>query len=501
MMRRLHLVFVLICLLVFVMPSMAQDDTPQFVPVTCPFMGVRGYTLDCGSLLVPQNRADPDSLVLSLAVVIIRSPNPNPAPDPLVYLVGGPGGSVVGRAPALIESQFAPFLETRDVILMDQRGTGLSFPALMCNEFVQMSMDTLDEVLPAADAITAEINTVHACRDRLAAGGVDFPAYNSAANAADFEALRIALDIPQWNLYGVSYGTRLALTIMRDYPEGVRSVIIDSVYPPQVNLYAEYMPNFVRALDVLFAGCAADAACNAAYPDLEDVFFTVYDALNAEPVSMRYQAGGGVSVLVIDGNRLLDFVFNWLYDVATITEIPRLIYEAAAGDFRDVTRYGLLTVFDRQFIAWGMHYAVQCSDEVSLTTPDMFETLDDDYPRFEAYLATATVFGDAVFRLCEGFSTPADPIENEPVVSSIPTLVMAGEYDPITPPRWAMDAAETLENSYVYVAPGVGHGAIRSNACAQSIGLAFLDAPDTEPDSSCLAEHGAPDFTISTIAN
>lgn len=171
---------------------------------------------------------------------------------------GGPGGETLAILDVFFADAFLPFLRDRDLVIFDQRGVGLSEPSLVCPEIRQLSRELLDDDLSAA-TLGLELEAWRRCRDRLLAEGVDLSAYNSAASAADVVALRTALGYESWNLLGVANGSRLELTVMRDDPDGVRAVVLDSAYPPHRSTVKELPANFDRALGVLFAGCAQDA--------------------------------------------------------------------------------------------------------------------------------------------------------------------------------------------------------------------------------------------------
>jgi len=237
---------------------------------------VEGETVECGYLIVPEDRADPDSRDIRLAVAIFRHPDGAPEPDPIIYLEGGPGGSPLEiRAPNF--AYFGPiFAANRDIILFDQRGVGFSEPALDCPALTELYLDLLDfeadgELLTAQEILDRKVEAFMACAEDLSAVA-DLSAYNTVANAADVNDLRLALGYDQVNLYGSSYGTRLALGVMRDFSEGVRSVVLDAPYGPDADIYLDTPSSFDRALTVLTKECAADDACNAAYPDLRTCF-------------------------------------------------------------------------------------------------------------------------------------------------------------------------------------------------------------------------------------
>jgi pimeloyl-ACP methyl ester carboxylesterase len=334
--------FGLLLLTIILRPMTAQAQDIDFFEdlnfITCPYNTPASHETECGFLAVPENRADPDSRKIQIAFAVVRTNHPDPEPDPLVYLVGGPGGSMLARLAWVWNSQFAPLAERRDVIFVDQRGTGFAQPRLYCDEIVENyarwvggSRDS-----EAHKAFTLEI--LQTCHDRLAADGADLTAYNSAESAADFETLRRALGYEEWNLYGVSYGTRLALTIMRDHPDGIRSVILDSVLPLQANLYTELPDHIARVLDVLFEGCASDNPCSTTYPYFHDVFWKLVSDLNTEPLELTVSRPDvGQINLIIDGNRVVNWVFNWSYAVSDIERIPAYVHALASGDREQMT--------------------------------------------------------------------------------------------------------------------------------------------------------------------
>jgi pimeloyl-ACP methyl ester carboxylesterase len=458
-----------------------------------------GYRVECGTLTVPENRSDPQSRVIELAVMVIHSRSQTPEPDPIIYLAGGPGGSTTPDAGRLFEWWFKPFAETRDVIFFDQRGTGQSLPELNCDEMYDALIQRLSTLLPPAEESALMVDTIRRCHTRLTGSGIDTNAYHSAASAADLDDLRRALGYETWNLLGVSYGTRLALTVLRDYPEGTRSVILDSVYPPQSNLFTELLPNSQRAMQVLFNGCAADMPCAENYPDLETVFWTLYDRLNASPAYIPIVTRDGEQVsLLLTGDRLYDWVFGWLYTLEDIQSIPYWLYLLYDGDTDnpEVIRAGLLQESHVLAIDTGMYYAVQCSEELSLTDRDAFSLLPEQFPRLRDYIARNIEVNGQLQDGCAVWNTlPPNYLEDEPVVSEVPVLLLAGEYDPITPPQWAELAAETLPNSFSYTL-SVGHGVLRSSRCGLEIAREFLANPADEPGRGCLESHTTPAFKI-----
>jgi pimeloyl-ACP methyl ester carboxylesterase len=295
------------------------------------------------------------------------------------------------------------------------------------------------------------------------------------------------LGVDEWNIYGISYGTRLALTVMRDHPAGVRSVVLDSTYPPAADLVAELVPNGRRALNKLFEGCASNATCSEFAPDLETMFWDTVAQLDAEPalVSVAHPYRGDSYDFLLDGYALIEMTFNSLYNAADIAHLPYLIWSASRGKYYIVAKQAIQYRVLGEFISDGMYYSVECNEEYPFFTPGPEPDPDDPLADIDAITADVCAEWQAV--------TP-DPVENEPVVSDIPTLVLAGEYDPITPPAWGQLAAETLSSSYFFEYPGLAHGVTRDHFCPLGMMLTFLDDPATAPDASCIEEMDGPAF-------
>jgi pimeloyl-ACP methyl ester carboxylesterase len=363
------------------------------------------------------------------------------------------------------------------LILFDQRGTGYSQPRLDCPERASVTGHLLAVGLTATESLQVILDAFRRCRDRLAGQGIDLTAYHSAASAADLNDLRLALGYEKLNLYAVSYGTRLALTIMRDYPEAVRSAVLDSVYPLQVNLYTALAPNSNRAFDVFFDRCLADPACNASYPDLRNVFYRLVDQLNANPVFLNLYAGGAEQSVRVDGGLLIDVLFVGLYNPAVTRSMPQMIYDVLRGDY-DILRQRLELYFDASG-ALGMQMSVQCSEEMPFNAPEEAYALAQGLPQQIAAFYPASV--QPLFATCREWPVaPPDPRENLPVLSDLPALILAGGHDPITPPEWGRVAAQDLSHVYYHEFPGHGHWVTRSSRCALSMALAFWNDPGVD---------------------
>ena len=446
--------------------------------------------MDCGFLTVPQVRSDPQSGTFDLTVAVLRTDNPAPSDDPIVYLAGGPGENALATLAFTFEALFKPLLEDRDVVLFDQRGVGFSEPAANCDELVTLALETLDDGLEIDEAIDRSIAAAKTCHDRLDGLGFNLAALNTAESAADVDDLRRALGYERWNLLGISYGTRLAQTVMRDYPNGVRSVILDSTVPIEADLIAQTPGSIDRAFNALFESCASHPTCGADYPALRASLDRAFDRLNSNPLPGRVlnPLTGVELASVATGVDLVDQVFQGLYSAKVIPLLPEMIARAAAGDvgMLDVLRGQSLANLD--FISTGVHLAVQCQDEVHFTSQEALERAAAPFSEIRRFLEGERGIGTDLLETCAYWDVGgAADIENEPVDSGIPTLVLAGQFDPITPPSGGETVSRRLENATFVRIPSFGHAVLADGECPHEIARSFLAAPEKEPDTSCTA--------------
>ena len=347
-------------------PVAAQDTPGAFIPAPCMFEGIElgPTTLDgaalgfeCGYVVVPLRHAEPDGATIRLPVAVRRATAG--APDPLLLAQGGPGGDAFKVFSILVQPT-GDLSTSRDIVIFNQRGTPYAEPELTCPETDAALADIL-----AADSEEGERlynEAMAACYDRLLAEGIDLSAFNSLENAADVPLIARALGYDEYNFYGVSYGTLLGLHLMRNHPEGLRSVILDSVVPPDVNFLSEIAASEDRVFGEVFAACAADPACAAAYPNLEARFVALVRQYDAKPASLTLTdpETGQVYDTVLDGRGLRSVLHQLLYVPRMAAVLPRLISDIEAGDLRYLEAMWPLLVFD-QLVAEGMYYSVVCA--------------------------------------------------------------------------------------------------------------------------------------------
>jgi pimeloyl-ACP methyl ester carboxylesterase len=471
----------------------------EFQPAACLFPlpeDIRqGKEVECGYLTVPEQREKTASTgrLIRLAVAIFHPPGGATQPDPVIYLSGGPGASILKLIRYQYDLLSAPVFATgRDLVVFDQRGVGLSQPALDCPDYDEWALDLLDGEVDGrqvneTDLKNLLLDALRVCREKLAKVA-DLSAYNSAASADDVHDLILAFDWEQVNLWGGSYGTRLALEVMRRHPEGLRSVVLDAVYPPDVDLYQSAPGNFNRALERLFTACAENPVCSQAYPNLRQVFFQIVHRLDARPETgeITNPFTGETYPAMMNGRTLLALTFQLLYDSKLRYLMPQQIYAASQGDFTAYEQLRSSLIALQSIISRGMMYSVQCHEEIPFSSLRGFQDEMKRYPELGGMYENG-LSGSLFYQICaEWGAGQAEASANQAVYSDIPTLLMSGEFDPITPPEWGWRAAETLENSYVFEYPGIGHGASAVEGCSQEMMVAFIKSTGSALDSECI---------------
>lgn len=564
----------------------------------------------CGTLDVPENWNHPEGRRLQIGYLVLKSTAERPMSDPVVFLAGGPGSSPLTSG-EIWARFFAGLRQERDIVFFDQRGTRLSSP-LRCEDFTKiMALALPPEVddgagTPALAVHPAELSdsdalmqkarerfgpSADACLRQLAETGVDLNQYNSIASANDVVALVKSLGYDEYNLYGVSYGTRLALEVMRNHDDsGLRSVVLDSTYPPEIKTYEQLATSSHEVAIRLFADCAGDEACNAAYPDLKARFIALLARLRTEP------AISDDSVSISD-RELISVMQSLTSRVEIVPYVPLLIAElergeaetylgiasgsliAPAGEVPGATpaapaaselssaqrfvldlharaealpahepgglpsllidldaiahdRQTMREIIDGAFaqpehaeVATALIAAIDAMTdaevqevhaviEQTITLAD-FQIAGQTVPQYYSiecnerapFQSIAKMVSNArqleipdlalgmpeslakVFAICEQWPSGRAPAtESQPVRSDVPTLILSGAYDNLTPVSWNKSAFETLPNGVFVLAPMSGHAVITYSTCAERVAQAFIADPATAPDTSCLAD-------------
>lgn len=434
----------------------------------------------CGTLTVPEDRSKPDGRRLSLKVIVLPALSRTPAADPLFFLAGGPGQGAATMA-EMIGQMFGRVQKERDIVLVDQRGTGGS-GGLECAS-ADDSLSGINE--PSAVALDR-------LRNCLASYGADTRMYTTPIAMDDLDAVRTWLGYDRINLYGGSYGTRAALAYLRQHGEHVRSVVLDGVAPPDLRLPLFVARDAQRALDRMFAACDTDEACGRRFPQLSSRVAALFTRLESAPVrvTLTHPRTGVSEPVTMTAPVLASIVASALYAPLTTSMLPELLARAERDDYQGLVALATLGDSVAENMSVGMHFSVICAEDVPRIT--------------DAELAAATahsIFGrHLMWQTVEtcGF-WPAGTVPAEyftPVTSDVPTLLLSGDLDPVTPPSWATTVASTLSHSLHVIAPQTGHG-VAATGCGIQMVADFLTAGSADGlDTSCVEAITRPPFFL-----
>lgn len=513
--RRLLLPVMCLLTMAGAIPATSAAQTPgasaasTYVDAPCvrelPAPLVEGESASCGVVTAPMYPDAVSTDVVRLSVIRIASTSEAPAAEPLLILTGGPGQALDSVLPLFGDAAplYRPFLETQEVILFDQRGMGMSEPSLAC-PFEQMgaaaatpaaTLEADPAAVPQASpaamdlSLEAALEPLIACGQQLQDAGIDPAAFTTITNAADIDAIRVALGVEQVDLFGVSYGTELALAAMRHAPEAIDSVVLGSALPLEANFLLSQITAFDEALKAIFAGCDADPECAAASPDLEGTLERVVADLTASPITVMpvSPVTGEPVELPVDGALFLNALYTSIFIGEGIPFVPQIITSTAAGDttiIEGILSLALIPAPTAQgalytFVCQGEYpYITEAEIDQALAATDSLDVL-----RGDAFVGVTAL----AFPVCDAWGFPAADEEiNQPVESEIPTLIVGGGFDPITPPRFSEDVAANLPNSTLVIVPGLGHDPISTGGdCTIALATSFLADPMADLDTSC----------------
>jgi pimeloyl-ACP methyl ester carboxylesterase len=429
----------------------------------------------CGELTVYENHAAHSGRKIQLRIAVISTISRTPEPDPIFFVTGGPGGASTQDFVPL-RFAFQRINEKRDIILVDQRGTGQSHP-LKCAE-PEEEPDTDDEA-----AIKTEIEN---CINQMDA---DTRFYKTQDAVDDLDLVREALGYEKINLYGVSYGTRVAQTYVRSYPKRVRSVILDGVVPLDEALGMSVASDAQKTLNAIFARCAADADCDRTFPNLPGALDALLRRVEKGPVLLQLEDPytSEPSKVRFTRNKLGLAIRLFSYSTETVALLPLLIHDAhATGNLDRLAAQSMIVAEQLEgSINYGLHNSVVCAEDVPFYRKNG-KFVGDAEAEKRAYLGETY---KQLEEICKYW--PAASIAPEfktPLRSDVPVLLLSGELDPITPPSNAEHAAMTLPNSLNLIAPGQGHGVIM-RGCVHKIASDFIERGTVEGlDAGCVQD-------------
>jgi len=426
--------------------------------------------LRCGYIIVNENPNEPNGQKINIHYAVIpavKNIYPNQA---FLAIAGGPGQSAIDNAP-LFNNTFARIRETRDILLIDQRGTGRS-NILKCPEDKSVSPLLMNE---------GNFDTIAETNKCLAAIDGDVTQYTSTAALKDFEAVRISLGYDKLHIYGISYGTRMAQLYMREYAEAIATVTLDGVVPMQQSVLAIGLA-IDRAVDLLISECENLSRCQQQFPSLRKALATIEVELMLSPVKAQifHPMTGQPTEFLLTHDKFLSVIRLALYSPTTRVLLPYAIHQAGEKNYQAVLGLYSLTM-EGIDIAMGMHASVVCSEDIHRLSTDLSTELETSY-------MGRTMFTE-LSKVCSVWpSTKVDETFSAPISNNIPTLLLSGELDPATPPDWAILAMADMKNATHLVAPHAAHG-VAMQSCANRLVAQLVDEGSTaELDGDCLKE-------------
>jgi pimeloyl-ACP methyl ester carboxylesterase len=449
----------------------------------CDIAGLKGPA-KCGKFEVWENRDAKAGRRIGLNVVVLPATGSPRASDAITFIGGGPGDAITEDA-AYIAQDFAALRAHRDIVLVDQRGTGGSH-ALDC------------DLYPGKDAQTAlgaffPAERVRECRAAIEKDA-DVRMYTTAAAVDDLDDVRAALGYDRLDLVGGSYGTRVALAFLRRHPEHARVAVLEGVVPPTKPLPLYFPRSAQNAIERIFDECAADAACHAAFPDLRGDLRAIVAKATAKPVPVDVlNPKTGDTVRVTLSRDLLGEALRYLmYQSITGLYVPTLVHQAAGGDFGPLAEFALVSRLQLvNSLGTGLYLSVTCAEDLPFVAAADAERV-----------AANTFLGDYRYRqqraACDAWARGAASAQmREPVRAQTPVLLVSGAWDPVTPAADAKEAAATLPHSLSVVIPAGGHGyngVPGADDCAAAIANQFIERGSVDGvDTACVARlHRAP---------
>lgn len=410
---------------------------------------------------------------------------------PLLYLHGGPGIATLGNVPKYLQSKtWKDIREKRALIFFDYRGTGFSEPAL-CPGMID-SLAVFSKTNPSAkQKKDYEISLYKNCRQLHLREGIDVSSFSAMQLAADAEAIRKSLQIVDWNVYGVSFGTTVALNMIRNYSKHIKAVILDSPFPPNAP-WLDFVRPFDTCFKVLENNIAADPIAATAFPAVRNDFVKGIKRLNNVPFKVKY----GTYSYDVTGDDFAWGIWSALLSPKAIPLVPLAIKEVANGNDSILSK--LIAVFSQpntygKFSAT-QSKAIMCYEGRPRKPGDSEASLRKQYPDFASFISA---FDEAICKVWR----PDIATEKtfEPVVSNVPVLILSGEYDPVCPPVFGNITAATLSKSFHLVVPAASHAAIHADDCIRNIAVSFLLDPSIRPDDKCVRERMKINFVTADL--
>jgi pimeloyl-ACP methyl ester carboxylesterase len=481
----------------------------------CWFKSEKGWpTSKCGILTVPENYSKPDGRKVKLPFILFKAESTNAGADdetfPLVVAGGGGPGSALGISAKDVNSfdesiwsiWYSSTIDAgRDLILMDNRGVGSSMPRLYCYEVEKADMASLDKVLDLDDVIALTEDAFGTCKQRFVDSGIDVAQYHVINAANDLEALRIGLGYKQFNVYGLSYGSRVSLVYERLYPASVRALILDAIYPQSSKPFENIPRIYYEAIKRIIDKCQEDSRCMEQFGfNLEQRLADYLEQLDKNPVTVRITNPENYEPIdvVVTPDVFFNSIHTMMYDEYAIAYIPKFLYSAFSGNIdylSEMVRDYYVSSIVIDSLDLGAYASYACFDDYPFADHEASRAAIKKYP-LQHY--TNQYVPDVIKTMCDVWDVPAaDASFKENYKIETPVLIYSGELDPITPAELAKPVIENARISWDIVWPNLSHGAMLFSDCADWTAAAFLEDPESDPFIyECSDEPRKLDFVI-----
>jgi pimeloyl-ACP methyl ester carboxylesterase len=436
--------------------------------------------LFCGKLTVFENRETRTGRTIDLNIVVLPAFDQKTKAEPLFDLAGGPGASSVDRAD-FYAGPGNDYRRRHDVVCVDQRGTGksnrLAIPREKTPQYYLSEMFPIDYVREMRRALEKR---------------ADLTKYTTSIAMDDLDDVRAWLGYDRINLFGASYGTQAALVYMRQHPDHVRSAILLGVAPTDLKMPLHHAESGARAMDLLLNECEQDPACHTAFPQIRDDWKNALTQLEKQPARVEYSPPGKAAptTVEIQSGVFGEKIRTWIYGRDKAARIPLIVHHAANGDFAPFLQQAIQPSIP-DFVADGEYLSVTCAEDVPFINPEEAAGLNANNP-FGNYRVFQQTRACGMWPRGE---IPADFLE--PVSSNAPVLILSGNMDPVTPPKYGEEVAKYLPNSRHVIVPEAGHGmdGLSDQECVDRLIIEFLDKGDAKNlDVSCVERMAPPPF-------
>ncbi len=458
---------------------------PRLEQIECWFEAAsESQHTSCFTMHVPENHNSPESRLINFPVIKLSSARKVSKKTPVLHLGGGGPGNPMGFDAGTIENwlwdwyQVMSVEDGRDLYLIDPRGVGLAQPVLVCTEYIPAFLDSLSRDLTIEQEVAWNVEANQRCMDRLAQEGIEISAYNSISVARDVELLRQQLQIKKWNLYGVSYGSRYALTLAREYPNTVESMVLDATVFPNIRYMDRYAEDLEDAFERLIAICADSPPCLDALENPEQRFWSLVDSLKSNPVqiTIEHPFNNQKLDMVLSADRFLSVLYDALYDAEQFSEIPQIIADLEnnePGVFEEKVNDWIEFQTNPDFgdASAAAHFCYEESPFID------YRKAIESAARLRPQLReSAIALLEYSREKCTRLPVPAaPPIEGQPVVTNIPTLFLHGALDPVLPVEYLEQQLVHFSQSDYEIFNEISHSIVGVHPCGETMAGAFYN--------------------------